>query len=109
MADERDKATIIEMATDIRYMRATIQEMKATLEVLKSEMVTRAEVESRFERLQQEIDKRFVGAHERIDDLDEKKVDNKDFEPYRAALNRVNWTIITAVVGALLAVIGLNM
>jgi len=101
---EQKNITIAEMAKDISYMAKAISEMKITLEVLSSKMITRDEVASRFDRMNTEIDKRFEGVHTRVDT----KLDIEDFTPYKSALNKVNWIILTAVIVSLLTIIGLK-
>ncbi len=90
MSNDKDQEVMMaELAKDIRYLRELTQEMKATLDVLNKNMVTREEMESRHDRLQTEIDKRFAGANNRIDE----KLDKEDFAPYK----KMFWTLFTAL------------
>ena len=79
MSNDKDQEVMMaELAKDIRYLRELTQEMKATLDVLNKNMVTRDEMESRHDRLQAEIDK---------------KLDKEDFAPYK----KMFWTLFTAL------------
>jgi len=79
MSNDKDQEVMMaELAKDIRYLRELTQEMKATLDVLNKNMVTRDEMESRHDRLQTEIDK---------------KLDKEDFAPYK----KMFWTLFTAL------------
>jgi len=57
--------------------------------------------EAQMNRLQTEMDKRFDGVHTRIDT----KADQAEVDKINSVLSRINWIIITAVLGALLALI----
>jgi len=111
---EKDESvSMAGMAKDISYMRETISEMKITLELLTSSMVTRNEVDGRFDRVNTELDKRFEGAHARLDT----KLDKEEFYKFQNKVEdhigsgNIKWgaviqTIITivlsgAVVGAI--------
>jgi hypothetical protein len=50
---------------------------------------------------QEQMDKRFTGVHERIDT----KADKTEVDKINAVLSRLNWIIITAVLGAILGLI----
>ena len=79
MNNDKDQDVMMaELGKDIRYLRELTQEMKATLDVLNKNMVTRDEMESRHDRLQAEIDK---------------KLDKEDFAPYK----KMFWTLFTAL------------
>jgi len=61
---------------------------------------TQANVNREIERLQDHINK--------VENYSKKKLDVEDFEPYKSALNRVNWIIIASVISGLLALIITN-
>lgn len=94
---------------EIGYLRDDVKDIKASLKILLENYITRQDVESKFARLQNEIDGRFLGANNRIDT----KVDKEDFHELKEVVNNhlksgavsvgqitqnVLTTIITAVV-----------
>jgi hypothetical protein len=93
--NEKDIALIRQ---EIGYIKEDTTEIKASLKIMLENYITRKDVESKFERMQDELDGRIKGVHDRLD----KKLDIEDFEPYKSALNRINWIIITTVLSALL-------
>ena len=92
--NEKDIALI---QKDIGYIKKDTTEIKDTLKLVLDRYAQKDEVETRFNRLQDEVDGRFKGVHERLND----KLDKEDFEPVK----KVGTFIIITVVGALLAVI----
>jgi len=100
-----DKTQIALIVQEMGYIKGDLKDIKAKLEILMENYVQREELEARFSRLQSEVDKRFEGAHVRIDS----KLDAKDFGPYQSVLQKILWLIISAVMVALLAIIGLKL
>jgi len=100
--DEHVNITNVEiMRNDMSYMKNDLAEIKATLKIVLEKYVHREEMASRFDRVQAELDKRFDGAHARID----MKCDKEDLEKINTILSRLNWIIITGVMGGILALV----
>ena len=100
---ENDNAKQIALVSkDISYIKKDLGEIKIRLDQVLEHYVQRDEMEARFGRMQTEIDKRFEGAHDRID----KKLNKEEFEPFR----KLFWTIagslaIMAVSGGIISAI----
>lgn len=100
--DEKINITNVEiMRNDMSYMKNDLAEIKATLKIVLEKYVHREEMVSRFDRVQTELDKRFDGANARIDT----KCDKEDLEKINIIISRLNWLIITGVMGGLLALV----
>lgn len=94
--------------TDYRYFKKGFEDLKTSVErgmsdiqgqlkVLNESYVKRDEFK---ERLGQEAEARKTLR----DDID-KKLDITDFEPFRKTMSNLNWLVLTAVLGALLALV----
>jgi len=113
--NEKDIALIKQ---DLIYIKKDLSEIKSDLRTMIEHYITREEVESRFKRVEKEIDTRIKGSHEHTDRTGEElkaeiekvkvtlnnKLNKEDFEPVK----KLAMVVITAVVLALLAVIGLK-
>jgi len=95
--NEKDIALI---QKDIGYIKKDTAEIKDTLKLVLDRYAQKDDVESRFNRMEDEIDGRIKGIHERLHE----KLDKEDFEPVK----KIGLTVILAVVVAMLAVIGLK-
>lgn len=60
---------------DINYIKEDMAEIKASLKLVLEHYITKDEVDSRFNRLQEELDKRFEGSYIQLD----KKVNKEEF------------------------------
>jgi uncharacterized phage infection (PIP) family protein YhgE len=100
--NEKDIALIKQ---EIGYIKSDTTEIKASLKIMLENYITRKDVEAKVERIQQEMDSRFTGVYDRYKELNEKKLDIEDFEPYKTTLRNINWILITAVVGGLLTLV----
>lgn len=72
MEKEKDTALIQQ---DIGYIKEDVKEIKTRMGILIENYITRQDVESKFTRIQEEIDNRFAGVHNRLDN----KVDKPEF------------------------------
>ena len=111
MANDIGEKKITEMAVDIKYITTALQEMRAELKVLTSNMITRDEVESKISHLQDEVDGRIKGANERITT----KVDKEDFKKLESKFDEhikegsVKWgSVIQSVISSLVVAIVLG-
>lgn len=57
---------------EIGYLRDDVKDIKSSLKILLENYITRQDVESKFTRLQEEVDGRFTGVHTRLDNKAEK-------------------------------------
>ena len=79
-----DRNTDIELVyKDIKYIKDDMAEIKASLKLVLEHYITKEEVESRFIRMQQELDKRFEGSYIQM----EKKVNKEDFNDLKLQVN----------------------
>lgn len=107
MKDEQQQIDIAVIQSDIKYMKSDITEIKNSTKGLELQLktmlehyITRQEVHDRFERMQEEIDSRFAGAHKRID-LNATK---EEIEPFK----KIFWAIVTALsIAVLFAIVKL--
>lgn len=96
---------------EIGYLRDDVKDIKSSLKILLENYITRQDVESKFTRLQEEVDGRFIGVHTRLDN----KIDKTDFTKLEKAVEDhiaggiIKWgavtqsiitTLLTAVVVA---------
>jgi hypothetical protein len=86
---------------DMTYMKNDLAEIKATLKIVLEKYVHREEMVSRFDRIQAELDKRFDGAHTRIDT----KCDKEDLERLVSTMTWLNRIVIGSVVAGILALV----
>ena len=104
--------------TKVALMQQQIEYIKQQVDVLIAKLDVLAQDNSeRVQRLQDEIDTRVHGVNERVSKkasttelqkleiLISKKADSKDVEEIKSTIARVNWTIIIAVMGALLSLV----
>lgn len=75
MSDFDQNTEIKLVKQEIGYLREDVKDIKSSLKILLENYITRQDVESKFTRVQEELDGRFNGAHTRIDN----KVDKSDF------------------------------
>jgi hypothetical protein len=81
-----ERNTDIELVyKDIKYIKDDMAEIKASLKLVLEHYITKEEVESRFIRLQQELDKRFDGSYAQL----EKKLNKEDFMELKIQVNSV--------------------
>ena len=71
---------------DIGYIKDNLGEMNSKLDTVLKNYVRREEVSAWHERVNTEIDKRFQGAHNRLDNT----LSIKDFESFKADLREKN-------------------
>ena len=108
--EKTEHETSIALITqDISYIKKDLTKMgmklDATdikLDAVLNHYIQRDEFMAKNDMLQSQIDKRIEGAHARIKELDEKKLDKEDFSP----IKKIGMIIITAFVFALLALVG---
>lgn len=65
--EEKENKNIELLAQELKYLRQEVGVIHTKLEDVLQNYVRREEIESRFERIQTEMDKRLSGAHDRID------------------------------------------
>jgi len=93
MSSEETKIAV--MQQEISYIKSRVDDIAETLR----ENVTLHQ--ERLVMFQEQMDKRFEGVHVRID----AKADKTELEKINSILARLNWIVITAVLGALLALV----
>lgn len=93
MSSEETKVAV--MQEQIVYIKKQVDTILATLE--KNVQAHQEQIA----RMQVEMDKRFEGVHNRIDT----KADKTEVEKINSVLSRINWIIITTVLGAILALV----
>ena len=98
--------------TDYRYFKKEFTDLKdhvtkglgdiqGQLKILAESYVKRDEFEKRYEKLEALGEK----EHKDLREMLHLKLDKEDFEPYKNTLNKLNWAVLAAVVGALLALV----
>ena len=80
-----------EVANDLRSIKNDVSDMKDTLSMVVEGYVRREEFEARFKRLQEELDSRILGLHDRIS----KTEDN------------IKWVVRIVIGAVILALMGL--
>jgi len=97
MSSEETKIAV--MQQEITYIKERVDDIADTL---KENIVFH---QQQIKMMQDQVDKRFEGVYERYKELDEKKADKVEVDKINAVLSRINWIIITAVLGAILGLI----
>ena len=113
MSDESDNKDIALIMQDITYIKGDMAEIKAALKILLENYMPRAEIESKMNNLQVEMDGRLVGAHARIN-TSASKEDFKELEQTvkdhivggtikwgSVAQSIITTVLTTAIIGAL--------
>lgn len=59
-------------------------------------------VRYKLEALEKMVEKELAEIKGLIKMIDTKKLDSKDFDPYKSVLNKINWAVLIAVVSALI-------
>jgi hypothetical protein len=108
-AETKNEQDIALIKQEIGYIKTDTTDIKASLKIMLENYITRRDVESKFERMQNEIDGRITGANNRIDT----KTDKEEFHELKEIVNshlksgavsvgqitqNVLTTIITAIV-----------
>jgi hypothetical protein len=108
-AETKNEQDIALIKQEIGYIKTDTTDIKASLKIMLENYITRKDVESKFERMQNEMDGRITGANNRID----MKLDKEDFHELKEVVNNhlksgavsvgqitqnVLTTIITAIV-----------
>jgi len=101
MSSEETKIAV--MQQEITYIKERVDDIATTL---KENIAFHQE---RMSLMQEQMDKRFDGVYERYKELDDKKADKTEVDKINSVLSRLNWIIITAVLGALLALVVTNI
>ena len=90
-----DETKIAIMQNEISYIKEKSDEVVSKLDKAIYENSSRAD------RLQAEIDTRFIGAYAQM----EKKADKTEVDKINASISRIAWIVILAVIGAILSTI----
>lgn len=77
----------------LREVKFALSEVSQKFDLLNSTFARKEDVKSELDRLEKKVDL---------------KVDSKEFEPIKSTLNKINLTIILAIVGAILTIIGVK-
>lgn len=101
MIKSTPEAVIAAMARDIHYMSQAIGKMETSLQNMDAQYVKQGELRE----IQKDRDEQRKDLLERIIKLEDIKLDEKDFLPFKNTLTRINWIVISAIVLALLALI----
>lgn len=118
MSMEHEKSIAL-ITQDIAYIKKDLVKMGAKLDATDTKLdavlnhyIQREEFDAKIKDHQDQLDKRIEGAHarikeldERIKELDDEKLEKKTFEPYKTGLNRIQWVVIMAIIGALLSLV----
>jgi len=97
MSSEETKIAV--MQQEITYIKERVDDIAETL---------KENVDFHREQLrmmQDQMDKRIAGVYDRYKELDDKKADKTEVDKINSVLSRLNWIIIIAVLGALLALV----
>lgn len=93
MSNEETKIAL--MQQEISYIKekvdAIVDELKANNQLQQEKMFM----------FQEQMDKRFIGVHERLDT----KADKVDLEKINTVISRIAWAIVLSVLGAILALV----
>lgn len=89
---------------DILKITNKIDATDTKLDAVLNHYIQREEFNAKLDAYQHQLDSRIEGLHARLAE----KLDVKEFEPYKQTLTKINWTILSAVILGLLALIGLK-
>ena len=101
----KNTTTIALITQDIKWIRDELAEIKGELKAVLGHYVQREELDKRLEDMQHQLDKRIEAIHGRVKEVDEKKLDEKAFAPYRAVWKVIGTLVVSGVVGAILTLI----
>lgn len=104
MTDQNNDMSPIEQGIELRYLRRDLNDLKATMKEGFNGVNVQLKIFSEGYMKRDDILKTMAEFQAQID----RKVDREDFKPYKDGINRLIWIVISAVVLALLALIGLS-
>ena len=82
---------------DMEYVRKSIENIETTIKVYDAHFARKEEVSAILKLIEKlDTETKLILS---------KKVDHSDFDPIKRTLYRINWLLIAAVVGALLALL----